>query len=73
MVDTELRYGQRTGGVQMRKVTSMDKIKRHVSNVKNGYGAKDDAENYEREPLITGNNNRGVIGGESENDKFMES
>ena len=63
-----MRYGQRTGGVQMRKVTSMDKIKRHVSNVKNGY-AKDDAENHEREPLITGNNNRkGVIGGESENE-----
>ena len=55
-----MRYGQRTGGVQMRKVTSMDKIKRHVSNVKNGYtnGGEDNA--FEREPLIT---NPGVIGG----------
>ena len=45
----------------MRKVTSMDKIKRHVSNVKNGYtngGGEDNT--YEREPLIT---NPGVIGG----------
>ena len=63
VVDTELRYGQRTGGVQMRKVTSMDKIKRHVSNVKNGYtngGGGGEDNTYEREPLIK---NPGVIGG----------
>ena len=64
VVDTELRYGQRTGGVQMRKVTSMDKIKRHVSNVKNGYtNGGGDGGAFEREPLITNPANTGVIGG----------
>ena len=67
VVDTELRYGQRTGGVQMRKVTSMDKIKRHVSNVKNGYsnGGGGEDNMYEREPLLTNPASQGVIGGES--------
>ena len=44
----------------MRKVTSMDKIKRHVSNVKNGYTNGGGDNPYEREPLLT---NPGVIGG----------
>ena len=74
VVDTELRYGQRTGGVQMRKVTSMDKIKRHVSNVKNGYsnGGGGEDNMYEREPLLTNPASQGVIGGESRYSKRRE-
>jgi hypothetical protein len=58
VVDTEIRYGQRSGNIKMKKVRSMDKILR-----KNGFGG-DEINEYEREPLIAGITGAGIIGGE---------
>ncbi len=64
VVDTEVRYGQRSGSVQMKVSKSMERILQR----KNGYGGGGEA--FEREPLIddavvpAAGGNGGIIGGE---------
>lgn len=71
-MDTELRYGPRSGNVQLKKVRSMDKILKHARNgvnggrgvVGGGAGGIGGRGGYESEPLLNGMGNmQGVIGG----------
>ncbi|XP_059092298.1 band 7 protein AGAP004871-like isoform X2 [Tigriopus californicus] len=71
VVDTEIRFGQRSGNIRMKKVKSVEKILRSQS--RNGFGrgmSERGRNNHEKEPLINGSHHDnsgisfGVIGAE---------